>query len=144
MWGRLNAAEIGDNWRLSTRSVANLALSQVYHTERPVARSPCCSASRGVCQRQLILPQILTWVRVQQERSQIGGSRCSQGWCPSLLTAIVRYYDIAVVVVAKCAQTCGSGQVCLHNNVSNTNFCGCQKQGSGGACEIGMFSNLMR
>jgi len=31
-WGTLNAAEVAENWRLSTRSVVNLARSQVYHT----------------------------------------------------------------------------------------------------------------
>jgi len=51
-WGyRLNADEVAENWRLSTRSVINLVRSQVYHTERPLssfaARSPWCSASRG-------------------------------------------------------------------------------------------------
>jgi len=34
-WGRLNAGAVAENWRLSTRSIANLARSQVYHTERP-------------------------------------------------------------------------------------------------------------
>ena len=53
--GRLNAAEVAENRRLSTRSVVNLARTQVYHTERPPSRSPCCRASRGICQRQLIL-----------------------------------------------------------------------------------------
>ena len=33
--GRLNAAEVAENWRLSTRTGANLARSQVYHTEPP-------------------------------------------------------------------------------------------------------------
>jgi len=32
---RLNAGEVAENWRLSTRNVVNLARSQVYHTERP-------------------------------------------------------------------------------------------------------------
>ena len=32
---RLNADAVAENWRLSTRSVVNLARSQVYHTERP-------------------------------------------------------------------------------------------------------------
>jgi len=49
--------------RLSTRKVVNLARSQVYHTERPpylfAARSPWCSASRGVCHRQLIV--VIAW-----------------------------------------------------------------------------------
>jgi len=57
--GRLNACAVAKNWRLSTRSVANLVRLQVYHTERPpylfAARSPWCSASRGFCQQQLIL-----------------------------------------------------------------------------------------
>ena len=42
--GRLNAGAIAVKWRLSTRSVVNVARSQVYHTERPpylfVARTP--------------------------------------------------------------------------------------------------------
>jgi len=50
-WGRLNACAVAYNWRLSTRSVVNLARWQVYHTERPpylfAARSPSYSASRG-------------------------------------------------------------------------------------------------
>jgi len=33
--GRLNAAEVAENWRLSTRSIVSLARSQVYHTEHP-------------------------------------------------------------------------------------------------------------
>jgi len=49
--------------RLSTRRVVNLARSQVYHTERPpysfAARSPWCSASRGVYQGQLIV--VIYW-----------------------------------------------------------------------------------
>jgi len=49
--GGLNAGAVTKNWRLSTRSVVNLARSQVYHTERPpsllAARSSPCSASRG-------------------------------------------------------------------------------------------------
>jgi len=56
--GRLNAGAVAENWRLSTRSVVDLAQtarSQVYHTERPPTRSPCCSASRGVRQPQRIL-----------------------------------------------------------------------------------------
>jgi len=53
---QLNTSEVADNnWRVSTRVVVNLVRSQVYHNERAAARSPCCSASRGVCQRQLIL-----------------------------------------------------------------------------------------
>jgi len=31
-WGRLSAGAVAENWRLSTRSVANLARTQVYHT----------------------------------------------------------------------------------------------------------------
>jgi len=31
-WGRLNAAEVAENWRLSMRSDVNLARLQVYHT----------------------------------------------------------------------------------------------------------------
>ena len=58
-WGRSNAGEVAENWRLSTRSVVNLAWSPVHHTERPhylfAARSPWCSVSRGICRRQLIL-----------------------------------------------------------------------------------------
>ena len=42
-WGTLNASDVAENWRLSTRSVANLARSQVYNNERPPAR---CSALR--------------------------------------------------------------------------------------------------
>jgi len=53
-WGRLKAAEAAGNWWLSMQSIVNLAWLQVYHTERTPARLPCCSASRGVCQRQLI------------------------------------------------------------------------------------------
>jgi len=56
-WGRLNAGEVAENWQLSTQSVVNLARLQVYHTQHPPARSPCCS---GVCQRQLIL----VWLRI--------------------------------------------------------------------------------
>jgi len=50
-WGRLNTGAVAENWRLSMRSIINLAWSQVYHTERPsyvfAARSPWCSTSRG-------------------------------------------------------------------------------------------------
>jgi len=55
-WGRLNAGEVAENWRLSIWSVVNLAWSQVYHTERP---STCAFSVMQhvtwVCQRQLIL-----------------------------------------------------------------------------------------
>ena len=54
----LNARAVAENWRLSTRSVVNLARSQVYHTERP----PCVCSTFAVmqrvarvCQRQMIL-----------------------------------------------------------------------------------------
>jgi len=46
-WDRLNEAEVAENGRLSTQNVVNLARSQVYNTERPRARWPWCSASRG-------------------------------------------------------------------------------------------------
>jgi len=32
---RLNAGEVAESWRRSTRSAVNLALSHVYHSERP-------------------------------------------------------------------------------------------------------------
>jgi len=32
-WGRLNAGAVAENWRLLTRSVVNLARSQVCHTQ---------------------------------------------------------------------------------------------------------------
>jgi len=44
-WGTLNAGELAENWRLSTRSVVNLARSQVCHS----------AIARFFCQRQLIL-----------------------------------------------------------------------------------------
>ena len=34
-WGRLNADAVAENWRLSMRSIVNLAQSQVCHTECP-------------------------------------------------------------------------------------------------------------
>ena len=50
MSDRLNAGAVAANWRLSTRSVVNLARSQVYHTERPpclehIRRDAACRAS---------------------------------------------------------------------------------------------------
>jgi len=33
-WGRLNAGVVAENWRLLMQSIVNLALTQVYHTER--------------------------------------------------------------------------------------------------------------
>jgi len=49
--GRVNGGAVAESWRLSTRSVVNLAWSQVDHTERPAylfaACSPWYSASRG-------------------------------------------------------------------------------------------------
>jgi len=41
--GMLIAGAVAEIWRLSTRSVVNLARSQVYHTERP----PCLFAARS-------------------------------------------------------------------------------------------------
>ena len=63
----LNAGAVAANWRLSTRSFVNLARSQVYHTERPRACSPWCSAStsRGFCQFQLILVMHCIWCWLQ-------------------------------------------------------------------------------
>jgi len=50
-WGRLNAGAVAAYWRLSMQGIANLARSQVYHTERPryvfAAHLLWCSASRG-------------------------------------------------------------------------------------------------
>jgi len=43
-WGGLNAGAVAENWRKSTRSVDNLARSQVYHTEHP----PYLSAARSL------------------------------------------------------------------------------------------------
>jgi len=42
-WGRLNAREVAENWRLSMRSVVNVTRSQVYHTERPPDLFAACS-----------------------------------------------------------------------------------------------------
>ena len=42
--GRLNTGAVAENWRLSTRSVVNVARSQVHHTERP----PYLSAARSL------------------------------------------------------------------------------------------------
>ena len=47
--GRLNAGAVAENWQLSTRSVVNLARSQVYHTERPPCRrSPDAARCAGL------------------------------------------------------------------------------------------------
>ena len=48
-WGRLNVGKAAENWQLSTRSVVSLARSQVYHSERPPARSPWCSSCWHPC-----------------------------------------------------------------------------------------------
>ena len=53
-WGRLNADAVAENWELSTRSVVNLARSQVYHTER-LPTGTCLQRVARVCQRHLIL-----------------------------------------------------------------------------------------
>jgi len=62
--GRLKEGAVAENWRLSTRSVVNLARSQVYHTERPPYLFVCSTFAvlqrvAPVCQRQLILVKIL-------------------------------------------------------------------------------------
>ena len=44
--GSLNTVAVAENWRLSTRSVVNLARSHVYHTQRPPSFAGC-SALRG-------------------------------------------------------------------------------------------------
>ena len=57
-WGRLNAGAVAENRRLSMRSVASLARSQVYHTERPPHVCNTFAMMQRValvCQRQLIL-----------------------------------------------------------------------------------------
>jgi len=54
-WGGLNEGAVAENWRLSSRSVVNLARPQVYHTRRPSACSQCVTCVARVCQRQLIL-----------------------------------------------------------------------------------------
>jgi len=52
-WATLNAGAIAACWRRSTRSVVNLARSQVYHTERPpslfAARRAGLSATADPC-----------------------------------------------------------------------------------------------
>ena len=45
IWRRLNADEVAENWRLSTRSVVNLAWSQVYNTCRDAMRRAGLSAT---------------------------------------------------------------------------------------------------
>jgi len=50
-WGRLNVAAVAENWRFSTRSVVNLAQSQVYRLSQVVLeKRPLngCSSSSGV------------------------------------------------------------------------------------------------
>jgi len=61
-WSRLNAVSVAENWRLSTRSVVNLARSQVYHTRFLSALQYTFAVMQRVarvCQRQLILVLIL-------------------------------------------------------------------------------------
>jgi len=58
-WGRLNAAEVDENWRVSTQSADNLVWSQVYYTEhhliclqhvrRDAARRAGLSATADPC-----------------------------------------------------------------------------------------------
>jgi len=55
---RLNAGAVAENRRLSMRSVASLAQSQVYHTERPPHVCSTLAMMQRValvCQRQMIL-----------------------------------------------------------------------------------------
>jgi len=44
-WSRLNVGAVAANWQLSTWSVVNLALSQVYNTSRPPAHWRWCFVS---------------------------------------------------------------------------------------------------
>ena len=98
---RVNAGAVAENWRLFTRSVVNLARSQVYHTERPwvtclprVRRDAAhraglsATADRSLCVRDRIGLHYSTHVR------SVHDSRCRN--IATLLTMLrelsVTYY----------------------------------------------------
>jgi len=58
-WGRLNAVEIAENWRLFMQSVVSLAQSQVYHTERIFAVMQCVMQSLSATAYPCTIPKYL-------------------------------------------------------------------------------------